>query len=303
MKRFFTLILGMSALQVFAQQDPLYSQYMFNPIVINPGYAGSRNVLTVTLHNRYQWVGIEGAPRTLTLSVHSPLRNDHVALGGYVYSYKLGPTIEYGVMGNYVYRIDVGQGRLAFGLQAGFVRLNIDWDKTTVHDEEDPFYTNRPTGRMRPDANLGIYYFTPTFYVGLSSKHLFENIISPVSTTDQIYADLTRHFYLVSGYAWAISDDFVLKPSTLIKYAKNAPVNVDFNVTCLMKKTVEMGVSYRTVLNAIVILAEFHVGKGLTLGYSYDAAMNEIRNYSNGSHEIMISYDFKVGKEQALKYF
>jgi type IX secretion system PorP/SprF family membrane protein len=305
MRKLFILFLGIMSLQALAQQDPLYSQYMFNPIVINPGYSGSRDVMTATIDNRYQWVGINGAPKTLTFSIHSPLKNDKIALGGYIYSYKLGPANEFGLVGNYVYRIIVGTGRLSFGLQVGLTQLNIDWDKTSVHDEGDPIYTNRPVGRPRPDANVGIYYFMPKFYVGFSSKHLFENIISPISSSDIIYANLTRHFYLISGYAWEISDNVVLKPSTLVKYATNAPVNVDLNVSILLKKTFELGVSYRNLQNAVVFMVQLHIIDGLRLGYSYDATLSELKNYTSGSHEFMISYDFRFFKSRELtpRYF
>ncbi|MCX6233223.1 MAG: type IX secretion system membrane protein PorP/SprF [Bacteroidetes bacterium] len=305
MRKLLIFVLVFSGCQALAQHDPLYSQYMFNPIVINPGYSGSREVLTATVDNRYQWVGMSGAPRTLTLSVHSPLRNESIAVGGYIYSYKLGPSQEFGVVGNYVYRITIGKAKLSLGLQVGLTQLNIDWDKTSVHDVNDPIYLNRPNSKPRPDANFGIYYYTSKFYVGLSSRHLFENIISPVSSDEIVYANLTRHFYLTSGYALEISEDLVFKPSTLIKYAPNAPINVDLNVSFLMKKTFEVGISYRNLVNAIVFMAQLHLAQGLRIGYSYDATLSELKNYTNGSHEIMISYDFRLFKSRELtpRYF
>jgi len=148
-----SLLAGLSA---FGQQDALFSQYMFNQLIINPAYSGSRDVLTATLVHRDQWTGIEGAPKTSTFSVHTPLRNERVALGLYIYNDQLGPVKDLGVMANYAYRIRVGQGRLSFGLQGGFIQQGVDIQQLLTKDNYDYNVYNVPATQFTPDVNFGV---------------------------------------------------------------------------------------------------------------------------------------------------
>lgn len=306
MKKLLIVVLVLLGVKAHAQQDALFSQYMFNRLVINPAYSGSRDVLSATIVNRYQWVGMDGAPNTLTASIHTPLRNEKIALGLYVYSDKLGPMSNSGFMANYAYRIRVWNGRLAFGLQAGIKMVDIDWNKMEMKDNDDLVILNGPKGEVMPDANFGIYYYTNRYFVGISSKHLFENTFGQVSDDEfKTYSNLTRHFYAMAGVAIPLSDRFVFRPSTLVKYAQNAPVNVDINASMLYNETFWFGASYRTSRNALVFILEFNLRKNLRIGYSYDTYMSELKNHSLGSHEIMIGYDINLFKPRMLspRYF
>ena len=296
MKKLLTLLLLIAGLGSVAQQDALYSQYMFNMMVINPAYSGSRDVLSTTLVNRYQWVGFEGAPRTLSLSANTPLRNENIALGLYFYNNSLGPMRDWGIVTNYAYRLMLGESNvLSFGVDVGIRKLIIDWDQITARDEDDESIIDQPESQLKPDANFGIYFYGPQFYVGVSSKHLFENSLDAEDVNGSYtITTLARHFYFVGGYAYPVSQNFVLKPSTLVKYTINAPIQVDVNVSGLISNVLWLGISYRTKRNALVFLTEVNIGKNFRLGYSYDTYISQFSGQSQGSHEVMLNYEFDI---------
>jgi type IX secretion system PorP/SprF family membrane protein len=303
----FILIITVFALfggSAIAQQDALFSQYMFNKLVLNAGYTGSREVLSADLLDRYQWVGIAGAPKTITFSMHTPLLNDHIGVGFYLYSDKLGPTTDQGFMASYAYRLLLPKGKLSFGIQAGFKYFAIDWDKI---ESENPDYMFAGTeqNKLTPDANFGIYYYSNRMFAGLSSKNLFQNEYGMVDIDGKkAYSKLMRHFYGMAGMAVPISDEVVFRPSTLIKYVKNAPVQVDLNASFLIHNLFWIGMTYRTA-NALVFMTEFNLGQNLRLGYSYDVYLNQLVHYNKGSHEIRLGFDFNLFKTRMLtpRYF
>lgn len=298
----------------FAQRDALYSQFMFNRLIINPAYSGSRDALTMTLLNRYQWVGFgDGAPRTLTFSAHSPLRNEKIALGMYVYADQTGPFTDVGFMANYAFRIRIYNGILALGLQAGFNQVNLDWTEFKARNVDDPVLLQQPDNKLKPDANFGVYYYTKSYYIGLSSKQLFESQYGKVEGIEGVdtYGKLARHFYGIAGLALPFSDKVVFRPGFMFKYTDNAPLNFDVNASFLFNDIVWLGASYRTNYNAItsrnalVFMVELNLTKNWRLGYSYDAYLSEIRLHNQGSHEVMISYETNIFKPRVLtpRYF
>lgn len=310
------IILGLflATISVEAQRDALYSQFMFNRLVINPGYSGSRDMLTMTLLNRYQMVGFgQGTPRTLTFSAHTPLRNEKVGLGFYVYADQTGPFTDVGFMGNYAYRVRLFRGTLSMGLQAGFNQVNVDWDAVEMRDGDDPVILSRPKNKLQPDANFGVYYYTKLYYLGVSSKQLFESQYGKVEYDNgpSTYATLARHFYGMAGMAIPLTDRIVFRPGMMFKYTKNAPLNFDLNASFLFNNLIWVGTSYRTNRNAItnknaiVLMLELNLTENWRLGYSYDAYLNELKTYSQGSHEVMISYDLNLFKPRVLtpRYF
>jgi type IX secretion system PorP/SprF family membrane protein len=305
MKKLVILIFLFAGIYSFAQQDALFSQYMFNQLVINPAYAGTSDVLNFTAVGRKQWV-IDGGPKTLTFSVHSPLRYSKVGLGLYCYTDILGPQQSSGVITAYSYKIRVGEkGNLSFGLQVGILHSDIDWSIVKMPDGNDIVYFAQMKKKVIPDANFGLYYYTDKFYVGVSSKHLFEQEFSKQSFNGQtVYGNLLRHFYGMAGVAIPIGDRVVLKPSAMVKYVHNAPVQVDINASVLLFETIWLGVSYRTERQAVAI-AELLFGKGFKIGYSYDVFLNELAQYNKGAHEIMIGYELRLFNNRMMtpRYF
>lgn len=304
MKKLIIILALFTGSAAMAQQDALFSQYMFNKLVLNAGYTGSREVMSADLMDRYQWVGIDGAPKTITFSMHTPLRNDHIGIGFYIYRDQLGPTIDQGFQASYAYRLILPKGKLSFGIQAGFKYFDIDWEQIYT-ENPDYMFQGTQQNKLTPDANFGIYYYTNQMYAGISSKQLFQNEYGMVKTDGKTaYSKLLRHFYGMAGLAVPISEEVLFRPSTLIKYVKNAPLQVDFNASFLIHELFWIGMTYRTE-NALVFMTEFNLSKNLRLGYSYDVYLNQLVHSNKGSHEIRLGFDFDLFKNRMLtpRYF
>jgi len=305
MKKLLSALFIFLAIQSFAQQDPLFSQYMFNKLSVNPGYAGSRDALAVDAIYRYQWVNIPGAPKTFSASVHSPLTNEHLGLGFNMYNDVIGATVNQGATATFAYRILFPSSRLSFGIQAGVKYSDILWSKVNPYDTEDPLYRAEMKNKAVPDANFGIYYFSSRYYIGLSSKQLLQNQmgIITVNGKDQ-FTKLLRHFYGMAGAALPVSDQVVFRPSILAKFVKNAPPQIDLNLSMLFANTFWIGASYRSE-KAVSFMTEFNVTKSMRLGYAYDIWFNELQVHNKGSHEIRLGFDLDLRRNRMIspRYF
>ncbi len=263
------LLLGILAListsSIFGQQDPQYTQYMYNMVVINPAYAGSKGVTTIGLLGRTQWVGVDGAPSTTTLSINSPVGRA-VGLGMSIIYDEIGPVKESNVFADFSYTIFTGEeGRLAFGAKAGVSFLDVGYLETI---EPDPL--NEPIHQTSPNFGAGVYYYTDKFYVGLSApnfletRHL-ENSGGSVSTASE-----KMHYFLTTGYVFELdSDKLLLKPSTMIKATSGAPISVDLSMNLLVNQLFEVGLSYR-IDDSVSGMLGFQVNKDFRIGYAYD---------------------------------
>jgi len=305
MKKLFTALLILLAASIYAQQDPLFSQYMFNKLAVNPGYAGSRELLTADVLYRNQWVDIEGAPKTISASVHSPLNNPHLALGFSVLNDKIGPMKYNSAMATFAYRLIFPEGKLSFGLQAGVKHSGLDYNNLESFDENDPLFIYQIKNKVVPDANFGVYYYTDMYYVGLSTHQLLQNqtVVVTDSAGNNQFSKLLTHFYGMAGIALPINDNVVFRPSVLAKFVKNAPPQLDLTASFLFSNTLWLGASYRTE-KAIALIAELKVLQNLRIGYSYDIWLSELKAYNSGSHEIRLSYDFNLNKRMLTpRYF
>ena len=297
MKQLILSLLLLTASTIFAQQDPMFSQYMFNKLAVNPGYAGSREILTADLLYRNQWVNIEGAPKTISASLHSPLNNPHLALGAHIYNDRLGAMSNTSAMATFAYRILFPKGKLSFGIQAGVKSNGIVWNEINAQNSDDPFLVNKAENKVVPDANFGIYYYSKNFFAGLSSHQLLQNQTLSVSDSEgntQV-SKLLTHFYGMTGVIVPISDNVIFRPSLLVKYVKNSPPQLDLNASFLFADKLWLGVSYRTE-KAISIISEINIKQNIRVGYSYDIWLNELKAYNKGSHEIRLSFDINVAK-------
>jgi type IX secretion system PorP/SprF family membrane protein len=297
MKKILIFIILLTTYSAFAQQDPLFTQYMFNKLAVNPGYAGSREVISADVLYRYQWVDIEGAPKTLTASLHSPLKNPHLALGMNVYNDKIGPLSYTGALATFAYRIIFPNSKLSFGLQAGLKNNGVVFDHFNVYDEDEPFLSNELTKTLIPDANFGVYYYSDKFYAGISSQQLLQNqslVFTDNAGTKQ-FTKLLAHFYAMSGVAIPLNNNIVFRPSVLAKFVKNAPPQLDLNASFLFNNKFWLGASYRTV-KAVSFITEFAVTQNFRIGYSYDIWLNELKSYNKGSHEIRMSFELNNNK-------
>lgn len=305
MKKLILIIILFTSLAGIAQQDVLFSQYMFNKLTINPGYAGSREVFSADLVYRYQWVGIEGAPKTLSLSMHAPLRDKHVGVGGYIYSDQIGPVLDQGALAAYAYRIELPVGKLSFGLQAGVKYNTIDWGMILLEDPDFVFQGNQKN-KLTPDANFGIYYYSNRMFAGISSKQLLQNEYGMVTGADgkKTYSKLLRHFYGMAGIAVPVSDMVIFRPSVLVKYVKDAPWQMDMNASFLINDLFWLGMSYRTD-GDLVFLTEFNISRKYRIGYSYDVNVKDRIRHNSSSHEIRLGIDLDLLKNRMYtpRYF
>lgn len=305
MKKLLTSLMILMATSLFAQQDALFSQYMFNKLAVNPGYAGSRELLTADILYRYQWVNIEGAPKTISASMHSPLSNPHLALGFNMYNDRTGPLSYTGAMATFAYRIIFPNSKLSFGLQAGIKNNGIVWNDINSYDETDAFLISQVKKKVVPDANFGVYYYSNKFFAGISSRQLLQNQTIAVedSAGNTQFTKLLTHFYGMSGVAIPMGENVVFRPSVLAKFVKNAPPQIDINASFLFANTLWLGASYRTE-KAIALIAEVNIAQNFRIGYSYDMWLNELKAYNKGSHEIRLSFDFNVKRRMLTpRYF
>jgi type IX secretion system PorP/SprF family membrane protein len=304
MKNIKNVVLGflmLSGLVASAQQDAMFSQYMFNPIAVNPAYVGSNEVLTFTGLFRKQWVGIEGAPTTGTFSVDAPLRGEKMGLGLNVVADKIGIISTIGVFGSYAYRIKTSEnGRLALGLQAGFSQYTANLQGVNLGDPNDPAFANN-INHIQPNVGVGIWYNTDKLFVGASSPHLVNN-----SLTDEYQflgstngARQYRHYFVTAGYAFDLKEDLVLKPSVLFKGVGGAPLQLDVNATVWYLDQFGAGFSWRSFSSANILLG-YKINEQLSAGYAYDFSTTNLRKYNTGSHEIMLRYQMKNGKQRII---
>ncbi|AWH86970.1 hypothetical protein HYN59_09075 [Flavobacterium album] len=278
----------MYALQLHAQQDPQYTQYMYNTLTVNPAYTGSTGNLEATLQHRTQWVGIDGAPQTQAFSIHSPMFDEHVGLGLSVVNDRLGPSNETYVNGNFSYTIPLGlDTKLAFGLRAGARMLNIDWSKGRAYQDGDPLLNTNINNRINPTIGSGIYVYDEKWYAGISVPNFlrsdYYNDVQEATVQDRL------HYYVMGGYVFDLTEDVKFKPAVLAKIVSGSPLIVDASANFLLQDIVTLGVSYRWD-DSVSGLAGFQITKGIFAGYSYDYSVTQLNKYNNGSHEIILRF-------------
>ncbi|WP_207428528.1 type IX secretion system membrane protein PorP/SprF [Pedobacter sp. SYSU D00535] len=290
-----------------AQQEAMYSQYMFNTLAVNPAYAGSRNLISATGLLRSQWTGIDGAPRTTTFTIDAPIEDKRMGVGVQIFSDKIGITSTTGAFASYAYRIRMDKASLSFGLQAGVSQYRADFSSVSLNYEggsnDAAFQEN--TNKLMPNFGTGVYYNSDRFYIGLSAPQLLNNKFSGLKVEgDNSFAGKQAHFFLASGYVMPLGEDFSFKPSFLLKGVRGAPLAADFNGTLWIRNTIAFGAQYRTNA-AFAGLLELQVTPQVRLGYAYDYTTTSLKSYSGGSHEIMLRYEFgfEKGKVLSPRYF
>lgn len=302
-------LLTLSALTSEAQQQPLYTMYMWNPSIINPAYAGSRDALTVSGVWREQWVGLDGAPSTQALSIHSPLPNDNVGLGLTIQNDNIGPTNTTGIWGDFAYRLPLTENsRLAFGLRAGFSIHQADFTSLENINPDDPAFQGNVENYLSPNIGFGLFYSGTRGYVGLSSPTLLETELNGGNNGGNDASDIeNRHYYLMAGYVFNLTKDSTgvkFKPSAMVRMVKGAPVSFDITANFLIKEKLWLGASYRSE-NTFAGLISFQFTPHLQAGYAYDFGTSDLSNYNSGSHELMLTYDFFKSevKTKSPRYF
>lgn len=303
-----SLLLGivLIAIGARAQQDPMYTMYMWNMMTVNPGYAGSADVMNGTALARRQWVGINGAPATNSLLVHTPLRAKAIGLGLSVVDDRIGPSKTTGVFADFAYRIKVKKNtRLAFGLKAGFNSMRMRMSAVPGTDGNDPVYQQDVLGGMKPNFGFGLYYWGKKGYLGVSTpKLLQEDLMARTENGDLRAFREEHHFFMVAGYVLALTPEVKFRPSVLVKAVAGAPLSADLSANFLFMEKLWVGTAYRTAKEVSGILS-YQISDQLRAGYAYDFSFSRLSSQHGGSHEVMLSYDLAFTKRllRSPRYF
>lgn len=297
------LCFGESVNTIKAQQDPMFTQYMFNTLSVNPAYAGSRDMLSILFLVRQQWFGFEGAPTTATLTVHSPVYTSMAAGASVIYD-SYGPVNQTSFFVDYAYHLQMGSDiKLSLGLKAGINNYAVNYDGLSKTNHVDNAYVNANEQEVHPNFGFGLYLYSSKFYLGLSVPRIIENSFEEGSTS---YGDGTeiRHYYGMTGVVFRMNDWLVVKPSIMCRLAQGSPLSVDANVNTVIYNKIWLGAMYRFNESFGGIL-QYQLTQQLKLGYAFDLNTNELSSYHSGTHEVMINYEFNFNKEKVSspRYF
>jgi type IX secretion system PorP/SprF family membrane protein len=313
-----------------AQQDPMFTKYMFNSLTFNPAYAGSREHMAINLLHRTQWFGIDGAPSTQTLTLHSPMKNERVGLGLSIVNDKIGPSNNIFVNGAYAYRIPIGRkGKLAVGLQLSVNNFRANLQGLSKIDENDPaFQTN--LNLWKPNIGAGVHYYTKYFYTGLGVPRIVEyDLVKNRTDVSPIYAKAVRHYFYTLGGAIPLRGNaLIFKPSLLVKASApdaafkkdtlfqrvGAPTEFNVDLSLLFQETFWIGTSFRSSVEAfnkkssydsVDFWAAYYLSNGMRLGMAYDYTLTKLNTKTIGSFEVMLGYEFeyKTRKTVTPRYF
>lgn len=286
-----------------AQQDAQYTQYMYNTININPAYAGSRNVMSVLALHRTQWVGLDGAPTTNTISINTPINGSKVGLGVSVVNDRIGPSDENNISVDFSYSIKTSERyKLSFGIKGSANLLNIDFTKTSQFDSGDPKFQTNIDNKFSPNIGAGVYLHSDRSYIGLSVPNFLETKHFDRSANDGATSYLSQeemNFYLIAGHVFDLSGNVKLKPSVLAKMVDGAPLQVDVSANALIQDKFMVGLAYRWSA-AMSAMVGFQASDSWFIGYSYDFDTNALANYNSGSHEIFLRYELFNKFEQIV---
>ncbi len=289
------LIVGLVVQTSYSQQDAQYTQYMYNTLSINPAYAGSRDVFSFVGLYRSQWVGLDGAPTTYTASMHTPT-GKRVGLGLNIVRDEIFISEETYVDIDFSYTLDISErGKLALGLKGGAHLLDVNSNRanTGAENGSDPGSEIFIDNKFSPQVGIGAYYYTDKFYLGLSAPNILETEHFDESNNSNNSSSTAKekiNFYLITGYAFDLNDDFKFKPALLTKLVKGAPLQVDVSANFLIKEKITLGAAYRWSA-AFSGIVGFQVSDRLMLGFAYDRETTELQQYNDGSFEVFLRFE------------
>jgi len=309
MKNFKSLLLYLSLFAtsstVISQQLLENSLYSFNVLNYNPAYAGSRDALSLSLVHRVQWTGIDGAPQSTFLTVHSPTTNHNLSWGLSAIREELGVTNVTGGLLNLSYRIQLNEKRdyLAFGIRGTMNMFDINISKLTALDP-DFVLNNDINNELKFNVGAGIYYYGFNYFVGFSALNLLENSILDDAGDNVPGFKTSRHYYFTAGYVFELSSTTKLRPYAKLKVAPGAPLGPEVHCDLLFFDKLWLGGMYRYE-DVAGLKAIYHVNDQFRIGYGYDYVFNELTHYTGGSHEVLLTYDFDFSdrKFKSPRYF
>ncbi|RTE51702.1 type IX secretion system membrane protein PorP/SprF [Arenibacter aquaticus] len=284
--------------EVYAQQDAQYTQYMYNTMSVNPAYAGSRGQLSIAGLYRSQWVGLEGAPKTQTLNLHSPIRNSRLGYGISIINDNIGDGVVQETQLDAVlsYTVDVSlEGKLSFGLKLGGNMLSLDFNGLNNFDSEN-IQGENIDNKFSPNFGVGVYYHTNKFYAGLSAPNMVETEYFDNSQRDsnsvQFLSKERMNFYLITGYVFDLNNNFKFKPAVLTKVVGGAPLQIDLSASFLFNDMFSFGAAYRWDA-ALSGMLGFQISDQLMIGLAYDRETTELggTQFNDGSFEVFLRFE------------
>lgn len=294
------MLMAVTLFSVTAQQEAQFTQYNDNMMYYNPGYTGSRGMLNVTGLHRSQWVGIDGAPMSQSIAIHSPLKYESVGLGLSVLNDKVGPLNQTWLSGDFSYSIKMKKtGKLSFGLTAGINLMNGNFTKLQATDANDALITQNIRNAISPLFGGGIYYHSDHFYAGVSVPKILE----PKDITSGRIPE-QRHYYAMLGGYINVNRMLKLRPSAMLKITENAPFALDGSLAFIFYDKLWLGANYRLMESAGALL-QYQITPQFKIGYSVDFSTSKLVNYNYGTHEILLSYDLLLNKKKIVtpRYF
>jgi len=309
-RSFLLYIFLLAAFGLNAQQEQHYTQFMYNKLGYNPGYAGSTETGCFTGIYRKQWIGLDGAPATQLVSYNTPLLNKRIGVGIAFLRNTIGAESRLTMEGSYAYRLILGRGTMGIGLNASIRRRAVDWSDPRIKGTQpigvDPAIASGFQSKWVPNFGIGLYYSTNSFYVGASIPRILKYNID-FSELGNVITREVIHAYLMAGYDFKVAEKIRLQPQVLLKYAQNSPFDFDLNLMGIFSDRFNVGVTYRAggskevgIGESIDFLLGMQATKTFFFGLSYDVTLSEIKQYSNGSLEATIRYC--LGKSEGTEY-
>lgn len=310
MKRLLIAALALAGLgESHAQQDPHYTQYMYNMNVINPAYAGSKENLAFGLLYRKQWVDIEDSPTTFTFSGHSPAGRN-VGLGLSLISDRIGPVEETNAYGDFSYTLNLGgEHRLALGLKAGLTFQNIglltDINDGSLQDPTDEAFSSNSSNTYF-NIGTGLFYYTQKYYIALSVPNMLKSKHLSVreSGEERVYGEESQHYFLTGGYVFDLSPSVKFKPFAMLKSAFDSPASLDVSANFLFNEKFEAGLTYR-LDDSFGAMVNYAITPSLRIGYAYDHIVSDLDVTTPSSHEVILLFDLNFPKKvsRSPRYF
>ncbi len=291
----YIFILSILFLQVgiYAQRLPLSDHYDVNALSINPAVAGSHEALSLFMSTRDQWMGFDGAPKTRSLSAHTPLMNEKLGLGLILETNSIGIFRQTSVMGNYAYRTELYPGTLCLGLGFGLSGFRDAWQELNPRDQDDNLLIDRPASAIMPEFSLGSYFYTNKYYLGFSLPFFLSHSMDPNTGRYHLRNKPSRYnYFFTGGYEITLNENMNILPSILIRATPHDPVRIDYNARLGLKDIIRVGLGYRNS-NMIITSLQIQLNYQILLSYSYDFNVGQTARYMNNSHEIMINYIFR----------
>ena len=288
-------LLGAFCPALQAQNRFLISQYMYNGMVLNPAYAGSQQLFSLSLLNRQQWVNVDGAPVYQLLSAHTPLADNRIGIGTLLTRESIGVHHDFSAYASCVYKIKIQQGYIGLGLSGGVSYKNSFYSQLIIKDIQDS-YLRTNTRRAYPNFGVGGYFYNNRWYAGVSVPYILNQkrlTIQGEVEPEVISIEEPRSYYLTAGALFGHSDIVKLNPSTLIRIRDRLPISLDANLNFILYERVLFGTSYR-IGNGLVLLSQFILNENFRLMYSYDLTTSRLSKRASGTHELMFNYRIKI---------